>query len=295
MSPRGMRWLLLIAGLWALAPHGAHAATPADLTLATVQITPTELRVGRRLTVTFVVRNNRGVVIRTQGPRPGTTYAQKQSWLTRGFAARPGRFRLGLTIAGPRGERYPFRWGLGADLPPGATRRVVGYIRMTEPGYYNFLPAILQEDGGVQEGRSVGLIHVVSRRPPRGHGRYRTVGARIVVDGREAPFDVPPKLIDATILVPLRFVGEALGATVSWDARRRTATIHARDRTVTARIGDPIVRSGERQLTAYTYPRIIQGRTMVPLRIIGSALGATVDWDERTKTVSIRTAGGAGG
>lgn len=33
-------------------------------------------------------------------------------------------------------------------------------------------------------------------------------------------------------------------------------------------------------------PQIIDGRTMVPLRVIFTALGAEVDWDDSTKTVT---------
>jgi hypothetical protein len=268
-----------------------EAAEPQELVLSSVRVTTVTLRQGGRLRVSFQVRNTSANIARTQSPRPGTLYSQTENWRVRGFTARPGRFRLGLTIAGPRGERYPFRWGLGRDLRPREIRRVVGYIRMTRPGYYNFFPAIIKEGDGIREGRSVGLVHVVSRRPLRGQQRYRTVGARILVNGREAPFDVPPKIVYATILVPLRFVGEALGAQVSWDRRTRVATMRGNGRVVTARIGDPIVRSDGKRFTAYTYPRIIQGRTMVPLRIVGYALGASVGWDERTKTVSITTAG----
>lgn len=284
--------LSLMAALGGGALSPARAAEPTDLVFSGVRVTPIAARVGQRVTVTFRVRNVSGEVIRSQGPRPGTMYSQAESWRTRGYAGRPGRFRLGLTIAGPRGERYPFRWGLGRDLPPLASRRVVGYLRLTRPGYYNFLPAIILEEDGMSEGRSVGIIHVTARGRRRGHERYRTIGARLVVDGREVPFDVPPKIVDATILVPLRFIGEALGAIVTWDRRGRVATLQRGGRTMTARIGDPIVRAGEEKLTAYTYPRIIQGRTMVPLRIVGQAFGAAVDWDERTKTVSLRTAGG---
>jgi hypothetical protein len=148
-------------------------------------------------------------------------------------------------------------------------------------------PAIIQEGVGMREGRSAGLVQVGGSR--RGDGRYRTIGARIVVNGRGVAYDVPPKIVNGTILVPLRFVGEALGATVSWDHRREIATIHGKGRDITAHIGDPILRVGDEQITASTYPRIIQGRTMVPLRAVAYALGATVHWEGETRTVSIRT------
>ena len=39
------------------------------------------------------------------------------------------------------------------------------------------------------------------------------------------PIDVPAKVKNGRTLVPLRFVGEALGATVNYDATNRTIKI----------------------------------------------------------------------
>ena len=41
-----------------------------------------------------------------------------------------------------------------------------------------------------------------------------------------------------------------------------------------------------------TAPRIIDGRTMVPIRTAAEALGATVNWDNGSKTVTIDTSAG---
>ena len=47
----------------------------------------------------------------------------------------------------------------------------------------------------------------------------------IVVNGRPVTTDVPPQIIDGRVMVPIRFVSEALGATVSWDASQRTVVV----------------------------------------------------------------------
>jgi hypothetical protein len=62
-----------------------------------------------------------------------------------------------------------------------------------------------------------------------------TLGARVVVlsvgkytadvDGRTVKLDVPPTIRNGRTLVPLRFVAESLGLTVSWDDATRTVTI----------------------------------------------------------------------
>jgi hypothetical protein len=104
--------------------------------------------------------------------------------------------------------------------------------------------------------------------------------------------DVPPKLIGGVILVPLRFVGDGLGAQVEWHPQRREAVISGNGRLIRARVGDHTLRFDGQTITAYVRPRIIQGRTMVPLRAVGYALGAQVDWDARTQVITITTPGG---
>jgi hypothetical protein len=37
------------------------------------------------------------------------------------------------------------------------------------------------------------------------------------------------------------------------------------------------------------YPKIIDSRTMVPIRFVSEALGAKVDWEGETKTVIVTT------
>jgi hypothetical protein len=60
-------------------------------------------------------------------------------------------------------------------------------------------------------------------------------GARVVqlgvgrstalVDGREVALETPPILLADTVLVPLRFIAEALGADVRWDPEARAVLI----------------------------------------------------------------------
>src|SRR5207244_11019777 len=56
------------------------------------------------------------------------------------------------------------------------------------------------------------------------------IGARTAsVNGRQVPLDVPAMTIAGTTMVPLRFVGETLGADVAWDAPTQTVLITTHD------------------------------------------------------------------
>jgi len=53
-----------------------------------------------------------------------------------------------------------------------------------------------------------------------------TVGNRVIdVNGNRITMDVAPVIVDGRTLVPVRFVSEAFGANVEWDANTRTVYI----------------------------------------------------------------------
>ena len=57
---------------------------------------------------------------------------------------------------------------------------------------------------------------------------------------------------------------------------------------VTLQINNTIARINDKIVTLDAPPTIINGRTMVPIRFISEAFGATVDWDNATRTVTIK-------
>lgn len=48
---------------------------------------------------------------------------------------------------------------------------------------------------------------------------------KLIINGREIVPDVTPQLINGRVLVPARFVAEALGAKVDWDQENRAVVI----------------------------------------------------------------------
>jgi hypothetical protein len=89
-------------------------------------------------------------------------------------------------------------------------------------------------------------------------------------------------------LVPLRFVGEALGAGVDWKPETRQVIITDEGKEIILTIGSRQVRVDGVQQTidcaAKTRP---PGRTFVPLRFVSETLGARVDYDAGSRQVLI--------
>ncbi|HEX6988944.1 MAG TPA: copper amine oxidase N-terminal domain-containing protein, partial [Bacillota bacterium] len=115
---------------------------------------------------------------------------------------------------------------------------------------------------------------------------------RVVVDGRALRTDPAPMIDQGRTLIPLRAVFEALGAEVAWHEAERKVTAVRGGRTVSLRIDLRLacLDAACRSATLLDVPaRIHQERTFVPLRFVATALGAGVDWNPATRTVTVTT------
>lgn len=101
------------------------------------------------------------------------------------------------------------------------------------------------------------------------------------------PLGVPPVIESGRALAPFRAIGEALGASVDWDGNNRIVTLTRPGTTVQLKIGDPEALVNGESIKLDVPARILNGRTLVPLRFIGESLGADVQWDEKARTVKI--------
>ena len=112
---------------------------------------------------------------------------------------------------------------------------------------------------------------------------------RVTLDGNEILFpDVKP-FIDQRdrVLVPIRFVSEALGALVDWENESRTAVIKQDNDEIRYTVYKPMAYLNGEMMVMDTYGILKEDRTFVPIRFISELLGCTVVWDENTSTVVI--------
>ena len=107
----------------------------------------------------------------------------------------------------------------------------------------------------------------------------------VVVNGSQMQFDQPPVERAGRVFVPLRGVFARLGATVVYDAGTINATGNGRN--VSLRIGSNQATVNGQAQSLDEAPFIIGSSTLVPLRFIAQALGASVDWNNDTSTVTI--------
>ena len=120
---------------------------------------------------------------------------------------------------------------------------------------------------------------------------------KVVVNGENIDFtgDQEPVIQKGRTLVPFRAVFEKMGAEVNWFEDIKLCEATYGSITVSIAIGDDKVTIGEGNvIETYVPAQIINGRTMVPLRVLSESIGADVSWDGETKTVSVTTPEPAG-
>jgi len=117
---------------------------------------------------------------------------------------------------------------------------------------------------------------------------------KVLLDGDELEFDVPPQLISGRTMVPMRVIFEALGADVDWDPATRKITAIKEDLVITLTIGSNVLTRNGEDIQLDVPARLTGGRTLVPIRAVSESFGAEVDWVPATRTVVITTDGESG-
>ncbi len=125
--------------------------------------------------------------------------------------------------------------------------------------------------------------------PPVGSTPSANTEIKVYLDGQLLSFDVAPQIDNGRTLVPLRGIFEAMGATVEWDDAARNVTARRDGVVIVLPIGStrPTVNGSAWPLDVPA--KIVQGRTLAPLRFVGEGFGGQVSWDDATRTVTIKS------
>ena len=100
-------------------------------------------------------------------------------------------------------------------------------------------------------------------------------------------FDVQPIEIEGRVLVPVRAIFEALGATVNWDGEKNEVKSTKGDITIILyKDGKTMYKNGT-PIVLDVPAKDVNDRILVPVRAISEAFGCKVDWDDTKSQVII--------
>ncbi len=118
--------------------------------------------------------------------------------------------------------------------------------------------------------------------------KFSTVS--LIIDNELVTSDVPPVIYNERTLVPLRIIAENLGANLNWNGETKEVVIRSGSNKIILTIDseNAIVNGNKILLDDYgTTAKLIDNRTMVPLRFVAEELDVNVKWNGETRTVAL--------
>ena len=111
----------------------------------------------------------------------------------------------------------------------------------------------------------------------------------ITIDKATVTTDVPPINVQGQTLVPVRGVFNAFNADIDWIPCDQKVFIRKDTTAIWLQIGEAHAKINDNIVPLAVPAMIYRGRTMVPLRFIAESLGAQVNWNPDTQTITIIT------
>lgn len=113
---------------------------------------------------------------------------------------------------------------------------------------------------------------------------------RVLVNGKKIIADVPATIVSDRAMLPFRAVFNALGVydeAIKWNQKSRSIEVSSGGKYIFLVVGNSGALVNDTLITLDAAPYIENSRTMVPIRFVSEALGADVQWDDKTRTVTI--------
>lgn len=109
----------------------------------------------------------------------------------------------------------------------------------------------------------------------------------VVYNNRILNFDTEPFIDNGTTFVPMRKLADEFGLLTAWDGSNQKVFLTNQNLNIELNIGKLDVYRNGHHSALLAPPRLVNDRTMVPVRFIIECLGIDVTWDDNTRTVYI--------
>lgn len=110
----------------------------------------------------------------------------------------------------------------------------------------------------------------------------------VFVNHKAVQMDVKPVIEEGRTLVPFRAILEALGAEVQWDSVTKTVAANKNETRISFKIGSYTAVVNGNEAAIDVPAKIIDGRTLIPIRFVSETLGYRVNWDNITRNILIQ-------
>lgn len=103
--------------------------------------------------------------------------------------------------------------------------------------------------------------------------------------------DVAPFIEANRTYIPIRYIAEAAGIQeneINWDQATGQIKLTKENRVINVTVGSKIMKVNNENMKMDVAPKIVDGRTFLPLRAVAKALGTDVIWNEADKTITVK-------
>jgi exopolysaccharide biosynthesis protein len=109
----------------------------------------------------------------------------------------------------------------------------------------------------------------------------------LTVNGITSKLEQAPITENNSTLIPVRFFVDAMGGEIKWDAKEKRVSVIRDGHLIEMWIGDKMVVVDGKLIESPVAPKLSNGRTLLPLRLISEALGWKVGYEEKTKSITL--------
>lgn len=113
---------------------------------------------------------------------------------------------------------------------------------------------------------------------------------KVTLNGEGVAFDVQPKIVNNSTMVPLRAIAESLGFSVLWNEEDKSIMMTKGEKIVVMQIDNNKLFINDEAKELVTAPMIDSGRTLVPLRAVAESFDMEVDWNGEEMLVALKDA-----
>ncbi len=115
--------------------------------------------------------------------------------------------------------------------------------------------------------------------------QFKPTVISVLYDGKRIGFDQLPIIENGRTLVPLRAIFEKIGAEVEWNGETRTVTASKDGTVISLTIDSTSAAKNGETVTLDVPAKIINGRTLVPVRFVSDCFGVGVEWNKNIQSV----------
>lgn len=112
---------------------------------------------------------------------------------------------------------------------------------------------------------------------------------KVFLNDNRVYFDVDPVIQNSRTLVPVRKIAEEMNMDVQWNQSKKTVTATKNGTTIVLKINDKKAYVNGKLVYLDVPAKIVNGRTIIPVRFFSEKLNSVVNWDGKTRTVLINT------